>query len=140
MFPYIFRIGPMLIAELIFLAFGASALITNKIYPCIGYTFIELSMQLFLLEVTIALRLIKKSKELRVKYVAALVFGRKKSLLLRTAWNSFFIVGIVLGLTFWMIKEGFTLSDEQMSNEQKEYTLYPMCYFSVLANHPESGK
>lgn len=114
MFLFLFRIGPIFIVEIVFASIGVSERLIYDLFPCTGYTFVELSLQLFLIETIIVLRLIAKNKELRVKYISNLVFGTKNNYLVRQGWNTICIGSVIIGLLYWLIKEGFTLTDSSM--------------------------
>ena len=114
MFPFLFRIGPIFIAEMIFVSIGVSELLIYELLPCYGYTFVELSLQLFLIETIVVLRMITKNKELRVKYISNVVFGTKDNYLKRQIWNGICIGAVIMGLLYWMIKEGLTLTNSEM--------------------------
>lgn len=114
MFPFLFRIGPVFIAEIIFASIGASELIIGELLPCYGYTFVELSLQLFLIETIVVLRLITKNKDLRVKYISNVVFGTKDNYLAKQVWNGLCIGAVIMGLLYWMVKEGLTLTNSAM--------------------------
>jgi len=138
MFPFLFRIGPIFIPQIVFMVIGISQVLIKDFLPCYGYTFVELSLQLFLIEMVIVLRLINKNKDLRKKYISNLVFGTRKYYCQRMVWNTFSIGFIIISLAYWMISEGLNLSNSQSQDAQKIFTLYPLCFFSNVANHPEN--
>ena len=104
MFPLLFRVGPVLIAQVAFMIAGTAQLLVRNFLPCYGYTFIELSLQLFLIEMIVVFRLINRNKQLRLRYISKVVFGTEQDYRKRIWWNSFCFGSVVVGLAYWMVR------------------------------------
>ena len=106
----------------------------------------HITFELFMVEVIVALRMMKRQKQLRSKYIAELVFGKKSKTILILIWNSLNVFGVVFILLYWMVEEGIkvgSLGDNEEENRamminKGDFTLYPLCIFQGLDQHAES--
>jgi hypothetical protein len=56
------------------------------------------------------LRLVKKDKKLRIKYIGNLIFGDKWSFMGTIIWNSIALWSVIIALLYWTIQDGITLT------------------------------
>lgn len=99
MFTGILRIGPLVILEWILLCAAIAIRLLEALPQCYVYTLSELGFVIFLIEMYTSLNIMKRSPQMRKKYIKERIEEQKPWLYGRLAWDKVNIL-VIIGLLY----------------------------------------
>jgi hypothetical protein len=110
MFTGILRIGPLVILEWILLCAAIAIRLLEALPQCYVYTLCELGFIIFLIEMYTSLNIMKRSPQMRKKYIKERIEEQKPWFYGRLAWDKVNIL-VIIGLLYSaLVADGIQLT------------------------------
>ena len=109
MLTTIFRLGPLFLLEWALLAGNVLIWLCLNLPDCVYYTLAYLALVIFLIEMTVSLRLLKSNTSISRKYLHSRATESKLKYTLRTIWDNLNIILVIMLLYYSLIADGINL-------------------------------
>ncbi len=141
MFTTILRIGPLVILESILIIMAAFIYFQASLPYCYFFTLTEVAFIFFLIEMYACLRIIKKSPQMRKKYIKDRIEEGRILFYVRLIWDNLCIIFVLMLLYSSLVADGVLLSSNSKPNESNDgvgdsndcgFTLFSITLFAEM--------